>query len=112
MPNQIIPRKSFLDPAKRLSRKYRSFQTDLARLINELRSNAEVGIPLGGGVYKIRLGIRSKGRGKSGGARVITYFYRTKERVYLVLVYDKSDAENVEEIELRRLITELEVEIE
>ena len=51
------------------------------------------------GIRKIRMAITSKGRGKSGGARVITYTVVTAEmqgRVYLMNVYDKSDFSSVE----------------
>ena len=65
-------------------------------------------LALGGNVYKIRLPIASKNKGKSGGARVITYFYQTAETVYLLSIYDKSDTENITDKELKYLIAEVE----
>ena len=53
---------------------------------------------LGGGFRKIRISIESKGKGKSGGARIITYevlSYETERDVVLLYVYDKSDMEDV-----------------
>jgi hypothetical protein len=64
---------SFDDCAKRLSKKYPSLKIELSDLINLLEEKPLTGTPIGKGCYKIRLKIRSKGKGKSGGARVITY---------------------------------------
>ena len=58
---------------------------------------------------KIRLAIVSKGKGKSGGARVITYTIGASEsegRVYLVDVYDKSDFSTVSVSILKKIISE------
>ncbi|PRY50807.1 hypothetical protein B0I27_10811 [Arcticibacter pallidicorallinus] len=59
--------------AKRLAKKYPSLKKDLAELIESLADNPEKGIALDNGFYKIRLAIASKGKGKTGRARVITY---------------------------------------
>ncbi len=112
MSNKVVVRKSFLGPAKKLAKRYRSFQKDLAKLTNELGLDANIGISLGNNVYKIRLGIGSKGRGKSGGARVISYVYRSAGFVYLLFVYDKSDMDAIPESDLRLLVQELEAEID
>lgn len=57
------------------------------------------------------MAITSKGRGKSGGARVITYTVVTMEtegRVYLMNVYDKSDFSTVELSVLKEITKGLE----
>jgi len=59
------------------------------------------------GFYKIRLAIKSKGKGKSGGARIITYVKIIAETVYLVSIYDKSEQSDVAESELDKLIDEI-----
>ena len=49
-------------------------------------------------IRKIRMPITAKGRGKSGGARVITYNAIVAEqegKIYLLLIYDKADASNI-----------------
>jgi len=76
--------------AKRLSKKYASLKKELAQLMNDLEENPELGIAIGKGFYKIRLAIASKGRGKSGGARVVTYVKVIESTVYLIAIYDKS----------------------
>lgn len=69
----IIVKPSFEREAKRLRKHYASFKDDFASLIHELEINPFLGVDLGGGVRKIRMAIASKGKGKSGGARVITF---------------------------------------
>lgn len=59
--------------AKALAKKYRSFVDDYNTFLDELERNPFGGTPLGGNIYKHRMAIASKGKGKSGGARVITY---------------------------------------
>ena len=68
-------------------------------LVLSLEENPFQGVELSPGIRKLRMAITSKRRGKSGGARVITYTVVTMEtegRVYLMNVYDKSDFSTVE----------------
>ena len=63
---------------KNLGKRYASITDDYARLLDELEKNPGLGNPglgadLGGGLRKIRMAITSKGHGKRGGARVITF---------------------------------------
>lgn len=69
----------FARALKRLSKKYKSLKQDYSRLLEELKANPQAGADLGNGVHKVRLAIGSKNRGKSHGARVITYIYRIDE---------------------------------
>ena len=89
--------------AKRLSKKYPSLKTDLADLVAVLSENPETGKALGNDFYKIRLAITSKGKGKSGGARVITYVKITETVVYLTSIYDKSEINTISSSELEQL---------
>ena len=57
---------------KRLSKRYPSMVADIKALKTEILNNPSLGVNLGNNVRKIRMRIASKGRGKSGGARVIT----------------------------------------
>lgn len=76
---KIVPQKHFLKEIKRLRKKYHSLKQDLQMLQDELANNPFAGVDLGGGVRKIRMAIGSKNRGKSHGARVITYTYVVDE---------------------------------
>lgn len=65
--------KSFKRLAKPLMKKYTSLNKDLLQLGKDLMGNPKLGKPLGHNLYKIRLAVESKGKGKSGGLRVISY---------------------------------------
>lgn len=112
MPNKIIVCESFRKQAKKLAKRYKSFTGDLQKLVDELKENAALGTPLGGNIYKIRLAISSKNKGKSGGARIISYVYQRAETVYLLSIYDKADTENITDNELKNLIEEVEADIQ
>ena len=78
--------------------------------MNDTLSNKpETGKPLGNDTYKIRLAIKSKGKGKSGGGRVITYVVNDNKEVYLLTIYDKSEFENVDDKTLKNIIQSLNV---
>ena len=108
MSNKVVVRRTFQKQAKRLAKRYKSFPQDLQKLVDQLKENAALGTSLGGNVYKIRLAISSKNKGKSGGARVISYVYQAAETVYLLSIYDKADTENITDDELKYLIAEVE----
>lgn len=100
----------FLKSAKALSKKYRSFNDDYRTLIRDLEENPELGVDLGDGFRKVRMAVGSKGKGKSGGCRVITLdMIRRNDTLYLIFIYDKSQAENVKLNVLKKLIEELEI---
>jgi hypothetical protein len=88
---------------KNLCKKYKSLPDDLAALVEELKQNPMTGVSLGNNCYKIRLAIKSKGKGKSGGARVITFVFVNNTEVYLVTIYDKSEQASVSRKEILQL---------
>lgn len=90
---------------KRLAKKYPSLKIEFAELLESLEKEPEQGTPLGNNCYKIRIAIASKGKGKSGGARVITNVLVTDAIVYLLNIYDKSEKENLTDKELEELLT-------
>ncbi len=95
---------NFRIEAKRLIKKYPSLQQELAELGESLSSNPALGTSLGNGCYKIRLSIASKGKGKSGGARVITHVFVTGSTVFLLSIFDKSDKSNISDNEIKELL--------
>lgn len=98
--------------AKFLHKKYPSFESDYQSFLDELEANPFSGEPLGQHTYKNRMAIASKGKGKSGGARVITYNLRqqTVDEVIITLmcIYDKSEIQNVSDAYLRSLVQQIE----
>jgi mRNA-degrading endonuclease RelE of RelBE toxin-antitoxin system len=103
----VLVLESFKRRARKLIRKYPSLKEELDRLLEELSKDPTLGTPLGQDCYKIRLRIASKGKGKSGGARVISYVLVKDLSVYLLTIYDKSEQSDVERKELQRLIKEI-----
>lgn len=100
----------FKSKAKSLAKHYPSFAGDLEQLTKSLEKNPEQGTLLSGGFRKIRMAITSKGKGKSGGARVITLnclVNATDGLVTFVTVYDKSEAENIPMKEIRQAFASL-----
>lgn len=94
----------FRKEAKKLIKKYPSLKNELTELGSQLSKDPTTGIALGNNCYKIRLAIASKGKGKSGGARVITHYYVSDETIFLLTIYDKSDKETISDKELLELL--------
>jgi len=84
MSYNIIAVPTFKKELKKFAKKYHSLKSDLAILFEILAENPTQGIALGNNCYKIRLAISSKGKGKSGGARLITNIVITDATVYLL----------------------------
>src|SRR4051794_10560179 len=91
----VITIKSFDRQAKRLSKKYPSLKKELNELIITLAKNPFLGTSIGHDCFKIRLAIKSKAKGKSGGARVITNLYVKGNLIILLAIYDKSELGNI-----------------
>lgn len=89
---------------KRLVKKYPSLKKEYIELVHGLMQKPEQGTSLGNNCYKIRIAIASKGKGKSGGARVITHLQVLETTVYLLSIYDKSELENISDKELAALL--------
>ena len=89
---------------KRLAKKYPSIKKEYAELIGSLQQQPDQGTPLGNHCYKIRLAITSKGKGKSGGARVITYVQVVRHSVYLLAIYDKAEQADIADTDLKNLL--------
>ena len=102
----IVTLPTFEKELKKLAKKYVSIKTDFQILLSELEKNPNAGISLGKNCYKVRMAIASKGKGKSGGARVITHliFGVENETLYLLKIYDKNEQQNITDAELKTLL--------
>ncbi len=110
---EIKATKVFQRYVKPLAKRYRSFLKDYNDFLDELEKNPQMGIDLGEGYRKVRMAIASKGKGKSGGARVITF--NTVERngcLYLIYAYDKSDADNVNLDIIKKIVKETDLDLD
>ncbi len=101
---EIVYTDKFERGLKRLAKKYRSIKKDFGDLLTELEQDPTLGTPVGNNCYKIRMAIASKGKGKSGGARLITHLYVEGKKVYLLTIYDKSQQETISDKELEILL--------
>lgn len=104
--------RQFLKDLKRLAKKYKSLRNDYAHFLKELEANPTMGTDLGNGTRKVRLAIASKGKGKSGGGRIITYsIHKTEDanlRIVLLTLYDKSETANVSDAFIEHLVSTVE----
>lgn len=86
MSYSIILTHRFEKELKRLAKKFPSLKSEFAKLIANISKNPEMGTFIGNSCYKIRLAIASKGKGKRGGARIVTHLYIATETIYLLTV--------------------------
>ena len=96
----------FAKELKRLAKRYRSLKTDGKLLGESLPENPYQGADLGNGLRKVRMSVTSKGKGKSGGARVITFtaiIATDTTEILLLTIYDKSERDNITDSELKAL---------
>ncbi len=100
----VVVTDGFKKHAKGIAKKHRSLKSDLNKLIDSLEENPTQGEPLGKDCYKVRMAITSKGKGKSGGSRVITCVKIVNQTAYLLTIYDKSDKDNISDKELDELL--------
>ncbi|MCF8255239.1 MAG: type II toxin-antitoxin system RelE/ParE family toxin [Bacteroidia bacterium] len=103
----IIPIERFRREAKRLIKKYPTLKDELIELNSLLTKTPDLGTSLGNNTYKVRLAIKSKGKGKSGGARVITYLLTEEKEIYLLTIFDKSEFDSIDDKSLKNIIQSL-----
>lgn len=106
MKTNLLVTSTFEKEFKRLAKKYKSLVNDIIILQEEILSGKNIGTDLGCGFRKIRLQISSKNKGKSGGARIITFTVITtmdEMNVNLLCIYDKSEKSSISKQELNRL---------
>ena len=101
----LIPTPNFTKELKALSKKYSSIIEDVELLATKLVLDpTHTGTSLGGNFYKIRIAIKSKSQGKSGGARVIINVMVIDKAVGLISIYDKSEQGSVSVSELKEIL--------
>lgn len=98
---------TFEKEAKRLGKRYPSLMADIRTLGKDILTTPHLGTDLGGGLRKIRMRITSKGKGKSGGARVITFnviIAVDETEINLLYLYDKSERSSISANEIEELL--------
>lgn len=100
----------FAREAKRLAKKYPSFKKDYKDFLDSIKENPLQGDEIAKNIRKIRMAIKSKGKGKSGGARVITFNILTDiedGQVVLLLIYDKEEASSVKANVVKQIVRDM-----
>lgn len=88
---EVFISSAFKRELKRIAKKHKRIINDIDQLISDLSKNPTIGKDLGQNIYKIRTAITGTSKGKSGGARVITYIKFSKESVILAEIYLKTE---------------------
>ncbi len=107
MKYRVIPTDKFKKEAKRLLKRYVSLKEELTALNAILQNDPHTGTSIGNNTYKVRLAIKNKGKGKSGGARVITYIISEDKDIYLLTIYDKSEMEKIQDKTIKGIIADI-----
>lgn len=108
MANYVTPTPLFLKKAKRLIRSSPTLEFNLENLEQQLIANPKLGVSYGANIYKTRLGDESKGKGKSGGFRIITYLVNgstTSTEIILVTIFDKSEESTIDKSDAKNLVS-------
>ena len=104
----IFTHPEFVRQMKRYAKKYRSLASDYADFLKSIQNNPFQGVDLGGGIKKVRLAVASKGKGKSGSMRVITFSFEKIDdeiiNITLLYIYDKQEMANVSDEFIRYLL--------
>ena len=107
MSYNVIPTPNFKSQAKRLIKKFPSLKKELSDLSITLSQVPALGTPLGNDTFKIRLAVKSKGKGKSSGMRIITFKIDRNKEVYLLTIYDKSEIASVDDRAIKFIIRQI-----
>ncbi|WP_020600015.1 hypothetical protein [Spirosoma panaciterrae] len=108
MEYEVVITDDFARDVKRLAKKFPSLKDDLLDLQKSLKKEPMQGDALGKGCFKVRLSIKSKGKGKSGGGRVITNVLVIKQKIYLLALYDKSEVSTLTDSRISELLASIE----
>ena len=101
--------------AKRFAKKYASFKDDYKKFLDSIKENPLQGVEIAKNIRKIRMAIGSKGKGKSGGARVITFNVLTdiqNGHVFFLLIYDKEEDSTVKVDVVKEMVRDMGFDIE
>ena len=65
--------KTFNKAVKKLKKKFRSIENDCQLFIDNIKTDEDLGVYMGDGIYKTRIANSDKNSGKSGGYRLVSY---------------------------------------
>lgn len=97
--------KVFENKFKRYKKKFVSLDQDLKDFIENIEN--ETPHNLGGGLFKYRLSIKSKNKGKRGGLRIIsleTIILEAEKEITFLTIFDKSEQESISKNEIQKIL--------
>lgn len=89
---------------KKLGKKYPSIKSDFENILENLNNELALADDLGNGFKKIRINIKSKGKGSAGGGRIITYetiIAIDNKKVIFASIYNKGEYDGIDLIILK-----------
>ena len=101
----VILHQNFEKEYKQLAKKFNSLQSDVQKIIDNLDKELVLADDLGNGFKKIRLNIKSKGKGSSGGGRIITFetlIEINQRKILFCSIYNKTDFESINIEQLKK----------
>lgn len=109
---EVFVSDNFRREAKKYLKKFRTLKEELEVFQRSLLENPHIGDKITDRVYKVRLASKSKGKGKSGGFRIINYLLESEEdetgttriSVILLSIYDKSETSTLSDNHIAHLI--------
>jgi len=110
MSNTVNPTPEFKRDLKPLLKKYRTLKETIIKLEGDLIRDPYLGESYGQGIYKTRITDKSKGKGKSGGFRVIYYhLHKTEKGIEMLLlnIFDKSEMSTIKKDEAVKRLKEI-----
>ena len=105
---QVSTSDRFESEIRQLGKRYRSIRLDIQPIIEQLEAGELLGdqIPnMDCDLFKVRIKNSDIQKGKSGGYKLI-YYIKTSENILCVLIYSKSDEDNVTSLEIKKIIQE------
>jgi mRNA-degrading endonuclease RelE of RelBE toxin-antitoxin system len=93
---EVVLTPDFRKSLKQIAKKHKQILNDIDGLIDKLTENPTMGTDLGQNIYKIRIAISGTNKGRSGGARVITYVVVANKIVFLADIYLKSEFDTID----------------
>ena len=107
MSNTVRPAPEFKRNIKPLAKKYHTLKKTIEQLENDLIINPYLGESYGSGIYKVRVSDESKGKGKSGGFRVVYYHLNKTDKgidMLLLIIFDKSERSTIKKDEAIKIL--------
>lgn len=107
MKYNIIILENFKKEFKPLAKKYPSLKNDFKLILDDLEKKLELATDLGDGFKKIRISIKSKSKGSSGGARIITQetlVNINNKTIFFASIYNKGKFKNIDISLLKKIL--------